>query len=60
MIISGYFLVICIDNLLRINFKPLKFVNLLKNLSSNISSTENDVNIRIDKACTIIDWLSTI
>ena len=40
--------------------KLLKFVDQFKHLSSNISSTENGVNIHIRKAWTAIDRLSII
>ena len=40
--------------------KPLKLVDHLTYLSSNISSTESDVNIRLAKELTDIDRLSII
>ena len=40
--------------------KPLKLIGHFISLGSNISSTENDVNVRIGKAWTVIDRLSTI
>ena len=39
---------------------PLKFVDQFTYLGSNISSTESDVNICIDKARTTTDRLTTI
>ena len=39
---------------------PLKLVHLFTYLGSDIFSTENDVNIRIGKACTAVDWFMTI
>ena len=39
---------------------PLKFVELLTNLSCSISSTENDVNVLLAKAWNAIDWLLII
>ena len=41
-------------------YKLLKLVDLLKYLSSNISSTENEVKIRTGRAWTDIDKLSII
>ena len=38
---------------------PLKLVNQFILLGSNISSTESDVNIHVEKVCTSIDRLST-
>ena len=43
-----------------VNGKPLKFVDQFVYFGSNISSTENDVNIHIDKTWTAIESLSTI
>ena len=40
--------------------KPLKFVNQFIYLGSHISSTESDVNIRVGKTWSAIDWLTTI
>ena len=42
------------------NGRPLKIVEQLIYLSSNISSTENHVNIRVRKGLTVIDKLSVI
>ena len=39
---------------------PLKFVDKFTYLGSNISSTEMDVDIRLAKAWTTIDWLLII
>ena len=39
--------------------KPLKFVNQFKYFGSSISSIENDVNVCIAKAWTVIDWILT-
>ena len=47
----------CVLNI-SLNGKPLKLVNQFTYLSSNISSTESDVNI--GKAWMAIDKLSTI
>ena len=41
-----------------LNGKPLKLVDELMYLGSNISSTESDVNIHLAKACNVIDRLS--
>ena len=43
-----------------LNGKPLKLVGQFTYLSSNISSTENDVNICTGKAQTAVDELTTI
>ena len=43
-----------------LNDKPLKLVNQFPYLGSNISSTESDVNIYIEKAQTVIYRLSII
>ena len=43
-----------------LNGKPLKLVNHITYFSSNISSTESDVNIPIEKEWTAIDGLSFI
>ena len=42
-----------------LNDKPLKLVDYFIYLSSNISSSESDFNLRIGKAWTAIDSLST-
>ena len=42
------------------NDKALELVDLLVDLDNNISSTENDVSVRIDKACSAIGRLLTI
>ena len=36
------------------NDKPLKFIDQFTYLGSNISSTESDVNIRLEKAWNVI------
>ena len=41
------------------NKDPLKLVNQFINLSNNIPSTENDINIHVGKANTAIDRLTT-
>ena len=38
----------------------IKLVDQFIYLGSNISSTESDVNIRLGKAWSAIDWLTTI
>ena len=38
----------------------LRLVDKFNNLGSNVSSTENDINTRLAKAWTAIDWLSVI
>ena len=43
-----------------LNDNPLKSIDHITYFSSNISSTENDVNIQIRKAWTATDRLSTI
>ena len=43
-----------------LNDKPLKLVDQFLYLGSNISSIENDVNTRIEKAWTVTDKLSII
>ena len=43
-----------------VNGKPLRLVDQLIYLGSNISPTENDVNIWLGKAWTAIDKLLTI
>ena len=48
------------DAISLLNGKPLKLVDQLIYLGSNISSTESNINIRIGKALTVIDKLSAI
>ena len=48
------------DAIFTLNGKLLKSVNHFTYLGSNISSTDSDVNIRIEKAWAAINWLSTI
>ena len=43
-----------------VNGQPVKCVNQFKYLDSNISATENNVNIRLAKAWNSIDKLSII
>ena len=43
-----------------LNAKPLKLVDQFTYLGINISSTEKNVNIRIEKSQTVIDQLSII
>ena len=43
-----------------LNRKPLNLVDQFSFLNSNISSTESNVNICIEKTWTTIDWLSII
>ena len=40
--------------------KPLKLVDQFPYVSSSISSTESDVNVRLTKASIAIDWLLII
>ena len=40
--------------------RPLKRVDKFTYLGSSVSSTENDINMRLTKACTAIDRLSAI
>ena len=42
------------------SFKPLKWVHRITYLSSNISSTESDINMRIGKALSAIETSSII
>ena len=42
-----------------LNYKPLKLSDLFTYLDDNISSTESDVCILIEKGCTAIKNLST-
>ena len=39
---------------------PLKLVNKFTYLGSSVSSTENDINTRLEKSWTAFDWLSVI
>ena len=48
------------DVISSLNGKLVKFVNQLVDLGSNISLTENSVNIYIGKAWTAIDRLSAL
>ena len=45
---------------ISLNYKPLELVDHFLYLDSNISSTESDVNISIEKAWIAIDRLTTI
>ena len=44
------------DNISSLNGKPLKLVDKITYLGSNISSTESNVNIHIAKGLPAIDW----
>ena len=48
------------DNISTLNGGPLKLVDKFTKLGSSISSIKNDINTRLAKAWTAIDWLSVI
>ena len=48
------------DDISTLKGDPLKLVDKFIYLGSSISSTENDINARLTKACTAIDGLSAI
>ena len=49
-----------IDNISTLNDGSLKLLDKFTYLESSISSTENDINMRLEKAWTAISWLLVI
>ena len=47
-------------NISTLKGEPLKLVDKFTYLGSNVSSTEKDINMRLEKAWVAIDWLSVI
>ena len=51
---------ICDPDITTLDGTPLKLVDKFTHLGSSVSSTEKDIDTRLTKAWTAIDWLSII